>query len=58
MQVLVIIKNVGMMRNAGVNTKNWLIKVYVIKNPFGILVNASVNVINHIGEYLDDENRK
>ena len=47
-----------MMRNAGVNIKNWLIKVYVIKDPFGILVNASVNVINHIGEYLDGENWK
>ena len=32
--------------NADVNTKNWLIKVYAIKDLFGILVIVSVNVIN------------
>ena len=36
------------MINVNVNVKNELIKVYVIKNIFGILVTASVNVINHV----------
>ena len=44
--VFVIIKNVGKMINAGVNPKNWLIKVYAIKDLFGILVIVSVNVVN------------
>ena len=46
MQVFVIIKNVGMMINAGVNAKNWLIKAYAIKDLFGILVVVSASVIN------------
>ena len=41
MQVFVIINNVGIMINADVNVKNWLIKDF-----FGIL--AIVNVINHM----------
>ena len=48
MQVFVIISNVGMMINAGVNAKNWLIKTYAIKDLFGILVIVSVNVINPV----------
>ena len=40
--------NVRMMINVGVNVKNWLIKVYVITDIFGILVIVSVNVINHV----------
>ena len=48
MQAFVIINNVGMMINAGANAKNQLIKVYVVKDLFGILVVASVNVINHM----------
>ena len=32
--------------NADVNAKNWLIKVYAIKDLFGILVIVSVNVVN------------
>ena len=32
--------------NAGANIKNWLIKVYVIKDLFGILVIVSANVVN------------
>ena len=48
MQEFVIINNVGMMINAGVNANNLLIKVYVIENLFGILVIASVNVINYL----------
>ena len=45
MQVFVTINNVGMMTNAGVN---FLIKVYVIKDIFGILVIVNVNVIHHV----------
>ena len=48
MQVFVIINNVGIMINAGVNAKNWSIKAYAIKDLFGILVIVSVNVINHV----------
>ena len=48
MQEFVIINNVGMMINAGVNANNLLIKVYVIENLLGILVIASVNVINYV----------
>ena len=47
MQMFVIINNAGMMINARVNVKNWLIKAYAIKDSFGIRVTASVNVINH-----------
>ena len=46
--VFVIINNVGMMINAGVNAKNWLIKAYAIKDLFGILVIVSANVINPV----------
>ena len=48
MAVLVIINNVGMSINPGVNVKNWLIKVYVIKDVFEILVIMSANLINHV----------
>ena len=48
MQVFVTINNIGMMVNAGVNVKNRLINVYVIRNIFGILVTVSMNVINHV----------
>ena len=40
-------KNVGMMINVDVNVKNWLAKVVVIKDLFG-LVNMNVNAINHV----------
>ena len=46
--MFVIINNVGMMINADLNAKNRLIKVYVVKDLFGILVILSVNVINHV----------
>ena len=46
MVVFVIVSNAGMMINAGV--KNWLIKVYVIKDLFGILVIVSMSVINSV----------
>ena len=48
MQVFVIISKGGMKINADVNAKNSLIKVYVIKDLFGILVIVSVNEINHV----------
>ena len=44
----VIIKSVGMMINAGVNAKNLLTKVYMIKGLFGILVFVRPNVINRV----------
>ena len=46
--------------NADVNIKNWLTKMYAIKDLFGIQVNVSVNVINHVtfGKYLDYESCK
>ena len=46
--VFVVINNVGMMINADVNAKNWLIKAYAIKDLFGILVIVSANVINPV----------
>ena len=49
--VFVIINNVGMMINAGVNAKNWLIKVHAIKDIFGILVIVSAKTCD-IDEYL------
>ena len=46
MQVFVIINKGGMEINTDVNAKNWLTKVYAIKDLFGILVVVNVNVIN------------
>ena len=40
--------NVGMMTTAGVIAKNLFTKVYLMRDLFGILVIASVNVINHV----------
>ena len=48
MQVFVTIINVGMMISASVNAKNWLTKVYLMMNLFGILVIVNVNVVNHV----------
>ena len=45
------------MINVDANLKNWLIKVYAIKDMLGIPVTVSVNLIND-GEYLDYENGK
>ena len=47
-QVFLTINNVGTKLNADVNAKNRLIKVYAIKDLFGIQVIANVNVINHV----------
>ena len=46
--VFVIINNVGMMINAGVNAKKRLIKAYAIKDLFGVLTIVSANVINPV----------
>ena len=48
MQVFVIVNKGGMKINADVNAKNKLLKVYVIKDLFGILLIVSVNVINYV----------
>ena len=48
MQVFVIINKDGIMINADVNAKNWLIMEDVIKDLFGILVIGNVSVINHV----------
>ena len=59
MQVFVIITNAGMMINVDANVKNWLIKVYAIKDMLGIVVIVSVNdKWCDFGEYLDYENCK
>ena len=42
-----MITNVGIMTNADVNGKNWLIKKDVMMDLFGILAYVKVNVINH-----------
>ena len=46
MELFVIINNIGMKINVDVNVKNQLIKVYAIKDLFGILVIVDVNAIN------------
>ena len=44
------------MINAGVNAKNWLIKVYVKNDLFGIKVIMNVSDKScDVGEYLDYE---
>ena len=48
MQMFVTIDKSAIMINAGLNVKNWLTKEYVIKDLFGILIIAYVNVINHV----------
>ena len=48
MAAFLIINNFAMKINVGVNAKNQLIKVYVIKDQFGIQVIANANVIDHV----------
>ena len=57
MAVLVIINNVGMKINPGMNAKNWLIKVYVIKDLFGIRVIVCLKSCD-FSENLDYKNCK
>ena len=59
MQVFVTINNFGTRINAGANAKNRLIKVYAIKDLFGMLVTMSaIDKWCDVGEYLDYENCK
>ena len=46
MQALVTVNSAGIKINTCVNAKIWLINIYAIKYLSGILVIASVNVIN------------
>ena len=46
--MFVIINEVSMKINAGVNVNNLLINAVVIKDLFGILLIINVNVINHV----------
>ena len=48
MQLFVIINNVGIKINTDVNAKNKLIKEYVIKDLFGILVIVNLNMIKRV----------
>ena len=48
MQLFVIINNDGIMINIDVNVKNWLIKVYAIKDMLRMLVIVSVNAVYHM----------
>ena len=48
MQAFVIINNDGMMINAGINAKIYLIKVLVIEDIFAILVTVNVNMTNSV----------
>ena len=47
-QVFVAINNIRMKIYADMNAKNWLTKVYAVRDLFGIQVIVSVNVINHV----------
>ena len=59
MELFVIINNVGRKINVDVNVRNWLIKVYVMKDMLGILViECECDKSCDIGEYLDYENCK
>ena len=46
--MFVTINKDSLLINADVNVNNWLIKVVVIKDLFGILVIIKVNVINYV----------
>ena len=46
--VFVTVNNAGTKINAGVNAKNCLIKVYAVKDLFGIQVIANKNVISRV----------
>ena len=48
MQAFVKVNNFGIMINAGLNPKNWLIKAYGIKDLFEILIVVSMTVTNHV----------
>ena len=48
MQVFVMINNVGIVINAGVNVKNQSIKVGVMIDVFRILVHVNTNMISRV----------
>ena len=48
MQLFVIINNDGIMINVDANVKNWLVKVYAIKDMLGIKVIVNASVTNHV----------
>ena len=48
MQVFVRINNAGIMISVDVNAKNWLTKVDIMMDLFGILVYVNVIVINNV----------
>ena len=48
MEVFVIINNVGIKINVGVNVKNQFTNEYVINDLFEILVIGNVTVKNHV----------
>ena len=48
MHKFVIINNVGIMVNADVNAKYWLIKECVMKDLFRIQVTVNASVINYV----------
>ena len=47
-KMFVIINNIRITINADVNVKNYLMKAYVIKDSFGILIIVNVNVIKRV----------
>ena len=44
----VMTNNVGIIKNVDVNAKNWLAKVYVINDLFGVQVIVNVDMISHV----------
>ena len=56
MPVFVIRNSIGMMINAGVNVRNWLIKEYVIEDLSNFECECDKSC--DVGEYLDYENCK
>ena len=40
--------NVGITKNVDVNAENWLAKVYVINDLFGVQVIVNVDMISHV----------
>ena len=47
-QVFLTINNTGIKINVDMNAKNWLAKLFVIKDLIVILVYVIVNVTNHV----------
>ena len=51
-QVFLTINNTGIKINVDMNAKNWLAKLFVIKDLIVILVYVIVNVTNHVIENI------